>query len=199
VTELVTGVDLVQWQLRVAANEPLAFTQEDVRTNGHAIECRITSEDPRKGFLPSTGRIGQLDLPSGPGVRWDGGIAVGYEVSLYYDPMLAKLIVHAADRASAIDRMRRALAELRVVGIDTSTPFHERVMQEPDFQAGNLDIGYLESHADLLAEPPDEEAVLAATLAAALVEDEERRRRAITRIGTDGARPSAWRTVGWRV
>src|SRR5690625_614613 len=182
VTELVTGIDLVQWQLRVAAGERLAFSQDDVRLDGHAIECRITSEDPRNGFLPSTGRIELLQVPAGPGVRWDSGVAEGSEVSLYYDPMLAKLIVHGPDRTTAIERMRRALGELRIVGIETSVPFHERVMEEPDFREGRVDIRYLEKHPDLLDSPPDETALRAAALAAALLEEEERQRRAVRRI-----------------
>src|SRR5262249_56491666 len=101
VTEFVTGIDLVQWQIRVAAGEALPFRQEDIVPRGWAIECRITSEDPANGFLPSTGRISYLRLPSGPGVRWDGGIEVGSEVGLFYDPMLAKLIVHAPTREAA--------------------------------------------------------------------------------------------------
>jgi acetyl-CoA carboxylase biotin carboxylase subunit len=120
VTELTTGLDLVAWQLRVASGEPLGFGQDDVAVDGHAIECRITSEDPYHGFLPSTGVVTHLQLPSGPGVRWDGGIQVGFEVSLHYDPLLAKLIVHAPNRESAIARMARALDELVVVGVDTT-------------------------------------------------------------------------------
>src|SRR5690606_23471124 len=112
VTELVTGIDLVEWQLRVAGGEPLPFRQEDIGIQGHAIECRITSEDPANGFLPSTGTITHLSLPTGPGVRWDGGILEGTEVTLHYDPLLAKLIVHGTDRAHAIERMKRALSEL---------------------------------------------------------------------------------------
>src|SRR5690606_28615049 len=126
--------------------ERLDIRQDEIEIKGHAIECRITSEDPRQGFLPSTGRIEYLSTPAGPGVRWDGGIATGYEVSLYYDPLLGKLIVHAPDRATAIERMQRALAELRVVGIETSVPFHRLVMTEPDFRAGEIDIRYLEKH-----------------------------------------------------
>ncbi|HLA14856.1 MAG TPA: acetyl-CoA carboxylase biotin carboxylase subunit, partial [Gemmatimonadaceae bacterium] len=109
VTELVTGIDLVQWQLRIAAGERLPFQQEDISPRGWAIECRITSEDALNGFLPSTGRISHLHLPSGPGVRWDGGIESGSEVGLYYDPMLAKLIVWGENRDQAVRRMRRAL------------------------------------------------------------------------------------------
>jgi acetyl-CoA carboxylase biotin carboxylase subunit len=203
VTELVTGIDLVQWQIRVAAGEALPFRQEDVGWTGHAIECRITSEDPANGFLPSTGRIQVLEIPSGPGVRWDGGITPGYEVGLFYDPMLAKLIVHGSTREQAIERMKRALGELRVVGVDTSVPFHLRVMDEPDFRAGRLDIKYLETHeAALLDGAQDEDRVRIAALAAALLEEETRSRRTAQRA-QPGAAPAAggsrWRgRTGWR-
>lgn len=201
VTELVTGIDIVQWQIRIAAGEPLPFGQDDVRLEGHAIECRITSEDPANGFLPSTGRIALLQVPAGPGVRWDGGVMEGGDVSLFYDPMIAKLIVHASDRAQAIDRMRRALSELRVVGIETSTLFHRRVMDEPDFQAGHFDIRYIEAHPGLLTPEPGEETVVAAAVAAALLEEEQRRRRSVRRIGAvagEGAPASRWRGGGWK-
>ncbi|HYR11750.1 MAG TPA: acetyl-CoA carboxylase biotin carboxylase subunit [Longimicrobium sp.] len=201
VTELVTGVDLVQWQIRIAAGEALPFTQDDVRIEGHAIECRITSEDPANSFLPSTGRIQNLVVPSGPGVRWDGGIVPGFEVGLSYDPMLAKLIVYAPTRIAAIDRMKRALLELRVEGVDTAVPFHLRVMDEPDFRAGNIDIKYLDTHADLLATEPDEALLRAAAVAAALLEEERRNQRAVPRVAAStAAGGSAWRgrTGGWR-
>jgi len=203
VTELVTGVDLVQWQIRIAAGEALPFTQDDVRWQGHAIECRITSEDPANSFLPSTGRIRNLVVPSGPGVRWDGGITPGFEVGLSYDPMLAKLIVHAPTRIQAIERMKRALLELRVEGVDTAVPFHLRVMDEPDFRAGTIDIKYLDTHQDLLAVEPDEALLRAAALAAALLEEERRNQRAVPRVQTSAsgtAGGSAWRgrTGGWR-
>jgi acetyl-CoA carboxylase biotin carboxylase subunit len=200
VTELVTGVDLVQWQIRVAAGEALPFTQDDVSFDGHAIECRITSEDPFNSFLPSTGRIAELTVPTGPGVRWDGGIAVGVEVGLSYDPMLAKLIVHAPSRIEAVERMKRALLELRVDGVDTSVPFHLRVMDEPDFRAGRLDIRYLETHDGLLAAGPSDEDVRVAALAAALLEEERRQMRSVARPAA-GAAPSGgsgWRRMGWR-
>jgi acetyl-CoA carboxylase biotin carboxylase subunit len=198
VTELVTGIDLVQWQLRVAGGERLDFAQADVRWDGHAIECRITSEDPANGFLPSSGRIELLRTPAGPGVRWDGGVEEGDDVSLYYDPMLAKLIVHAPTRAGAIARMRRALGELRVVGVETSAPFHRRVLDEPDFAAGQIDIRYLERHDDLLGSGTAEESVRAAALAAAMLAEEERQRSAVPRIDRDGAGASRWRDTGWR-
>ncbi len=198
VTEMVTGIDLVQWQIRIAAGERLPYTQDDIRLDGHAIECRINAEDPRNGFLPSAGRIEMLDIPTGPGVRWDGGIGEGYEVSLFYDPMLAKLIVHAPTRAEAIQRMERALAELRVTGIETTASFHARVMREADFRAGHLDIAYLEKHPDLMAEPVDEATLRVAALAAALLEEEQRRRRAVRRIETSAVGGGGWRPRGWR-
>jgi acetyl-CoA carboxylase biotin carboxylase subunit len=203
VTELVTGVDLVQWQIRVAAGEAIPFTQDEITWEGHAIECRITSEDPGNSFLPSTGRIGNLTIPTGPGVRWDGGIATGVEVGLFYDPMLAKLIVHAPTRIEAIERMKRALLELRVEGVDTSVPFHLRVMDEPDFRAGRLDIRYLENHeTELLAPSVDDATIRAVALAAALLEEERRTQRTVARPrGSGEARGgSAWRGAagGWR-
>jgi acetyl-CoA carboxylase, biotin carboxylase subunit len=198
VTELVTGVDLVQWQIRIAAGEALPLQQEEVRWAGHAIECRITSEDPFNSFLPSTGRIQMLDVPTGPGVRWDGGIARGYEVGLHYDPMLAKLIVHAPTRAEAIERMKRALGELRLVGVDTSVPFHLRVMDEPDFRAGDLDIRYLETHeAELLAPVDDEDRLRIAALATALLEEEARSRRSVPRPKPGTAGRGGWAGRGW--
>ncbi len=198
VTELVTGLDLVQWQLRIAGGELFPLRQQDIRLQGHALECRITSEDPANHFLPSTGRIERLALPGGPGVRWDGGIADGYEVSLFYDPLLGKLIAYAPTREAAIERMRRALAELRIVGVETSAPFHRRVMEEPEFRAGAIDITYLERHAELLEPEPPDESVRAAALAAALLEEQQRRERAVRRIGGDGAPRGGWRELGWR-
>ncbi|HET6761464.1 MAG TPA: acetyl-CoA carboxylase biotin carboxylase subunit, partial [Gemmatimonadaceae bacterium] len=130
VTELVTGIDLVQWQLRIAAGEKLPFRQEELSPHGWAIECRITSEDASNNFLPSTGRIEHLHLPSGPGVRWDGGIESGGEIGRYYDPLLAKLIVWGSDRAQAVTRMRRALVDLIIQGVETSRDFHVRVMDD---------------------------------------------------------------------
>jgi acetyl-CoA carboxylase biotin carboxylase subunit len=175
VTELVMGLDLVQWQIRVAAGEALPFAQKDFTPRGWAIECRITSEDPANGFLPSTGRIEYLHVPSGPGVRWDGGIEAGSEVGLHYDPMLAKLIVHAPTRALAIARMRRALHELTIDGIESSRGFHLRVMDDPEFQRGDISIQWLEQRvASLTAPARDPETLRLAAIAAALVAHDER-------------------------
>ncbi len=175
VTELVMGLDLVQWQLRIAAGEQLPFGQREFTPRGWAIECRITSEDAFNGFLPSTGRIDYLHLPTGPGVRWDGGIESGSEIGLYYDPMLAKLIVHAPTRALAIARMRRALLELTIDGVETSRGFHLRVLDHPEFQSGDISIQWLEDRLPELTKPSeDDDAVRLAAVTAALIAHEER-------------------------
>src|SRR3954471_13247930 len=140
VTELVTGLDLVQWQLRIAAGEKLPFKQKDIGPRGWAMECRITSEDPANNFLPSTGHITYLHVPTGPGVRWDSGVEVGSDVGLFYDPMLAKLIVWADNREHAIERMHRALLELTIEGVETARDFHLRVMEDAEFRAGKISI-----------------------------------------------------------
>jgi acetyl-CoA carboxylase biotin carboxylase subunit len=198
VTELVTGLDLVDLQLRVASGEPLGFAQEDVRLLGHAIECRITSEDPYGGFLPSTGTLSHLEIPSGPGVRWDGGVQRGHEVTLHYDPLLAKLVVFAPDRARAVARMARALDELLVVGVETSAPYLRSVMDEPDFARGDLSIAYVEDHPDLLEGGACEGDLAALALAGALLEEEYRERHRAARIAPAGGNGmGAWRASGW--
>ena len=184
VTELVMGLDLVQWQIRIAAGEALPFAQTDFTPRGWALECRITSEDPSNGFLPSTGQVQHLHLPSGPGVRWDGGIEAGSDVGLYYDPMLAKLIVHASDRPRAIARMRRALLELIIDGIETSRAFHLRVLDHPDFLNGDISIQWLEQKMDELTAPTNDRATLRlAALASALITHEDRVGASPTREG----------------
>ena len=175
VTELVTGIDLVQWQIRIADGERLPFRQEDIVPRGWAIECRITSEDPANGFLPSTGRISYLHLPAGPGVRWDGGIEVGSEVGLFYDPMLAKLIVHAPTREAAVERMHRALLELTIEGVESSRDFHLRVMEDAEFRAGAIEIQWLERRLDSLTRvQPPEGLTRRAAIVAALIADRDR-------------------------
>jgi acetyl-CoA carboxylase, biotin carboxylase subunit len=175
VTELVTGIDLVQWQLRVAAGERLPFRQEDIVPKGWAIECRITSEDPANGFLPTTGRIGYLGVPGGPGVRWDGGIGVGSEIGLHYDPMLAKLIVWAPTRDEAIARMHRALLELTIEGVATSRDFHLRVMEDAEFRRGDIEIQWLEQRLESLTRtPPPPQGALIAAVAAVLLAERDR-------------------------
>ena len=188
VTELVTGIDLVHWQLRIASGARLPFRQEDIVPRGWAMECRITSEDASNNFLPSTGRIEHLHLPSGPGVRWDGGIESGSEVGLYYDPMLGKLIVWGADREQAVTRMRRALVDLIILGVETSRDFHIRVMDDAEFRRGDIDIQWLERRlASILERRPPEEATRVAAIAGALLADRDRS----TRGGTGGSGASS--------
>jgi acetyl-CoA carboxylase biotin carboxylase subunit len=144
VTEMVVGLDLVREQIRVAWGEPLSFSQSDVHMRGAAIECRIYAEDPEGGFLPSPGRITGLATPSGPGVRDDSGIYVGWAVPVYYDPLLAKLCVWAETREGAIDRLARALDEYAVAGVKTSLPFFRDLVRDPAFRRAEFDTGFIE-------------------------------------------------------
>jgi acetyl-CoA carboxylase biotin carboxylase subunit len=175
VTELVFGVDLVREQLRIAGGEPMRVHAGVLHPRGHAIECRITAEDPLNDFLPATGVLSYLRVPGGTGVRWDGGVESGNEVSLFYDPLLAKLVVWGESREAAIARMRRALRELVIVGVPTAQAFHLRVMDDPEFRRGDVDIGYLErAGARLAAAAAPEAHARAVAVAAALLADERR-------------------------
>jgi acetyl-CoA/propionyl-CoA carboxylase biotin carboxyl carrier protein len=149
ITELVAGVDIVRAQIQIAAGERLEFSQDEIRLQGHAIECRINAEDVANGFLPSPGTITVYREPSGPGVRVDSGVTAGSEISPLYDPMIAKLIVRGADRADAIGRMLRALGEFEIVGVKTLIGFHKALLSHPCFQAGETCHGIVES--ELLA------------------------------------------------
>ena len=151
VTEMVTSLDLVAEQIRVAAGEPLSFTQADIERRGHSIECRINAEDATRGFLPSPGTITLLRAPGGPGVRWDGGYESGDEISQYYDNLVGKLVVWAPDRARAVQRVVRALRELRVEGIATTVPAHLALIEHPDFVAGAHSTKWVEEEIDLAA------------------------------------------------
>lgn len=144
ITELVTGVDIVAEQLRIARGRQLSYTQEQIKINGHAIECRINAEDPFNGFMPSTGRITHAILPTGPGVRVDTGVYPGFEITPFYDPMIAKLIVWGETRGQAILRMRRALEEYRIVGVRTNIPFHQTLMDSHRFMGGQFDTRFVE-------------------------------------------------------
>ncbi|RYX84334.1 acetyl-CoA carboxylase biotin carboxylase subunit [bacterium] len=143
VTEEITGIDLIQEQLRVAAGEPLRFTQEDITFEGHAIECRLTAEDPNKNFQPSAGTIVHFDPPGGRGVRVDSHLFGGYQMPPFYDSLLAKIIVHAPTRAEAIAKMERALLETRLEGIATTRDFHLRILENEYFQRGELSTDFL--------------------------------------------------------
>jgi acetyl-CoA carboxylase biotin carboxylase subunit len=143
VTELVTGIDLVREQIMVSSGQSLSFTQADINWRGHAIECRVYAEDPDNNFLPSPGRITHLSVPAGAGIRDDGGVSEGAEVSIYYDPMISKLAAWGRDRHEAIDRLRRALDEYAVGGIKTTLPFFREIVRDAEFIAGRLDTGFI--------------------------------------------------------
>jgi acetyl-CoA carboxylase biotin carboxylase subunit len=191
VTELVYGVDLVREQLRIAAGEPMRTHGGWMHPRGWAMECRITSEDPANAFLPSTGRIAYLRVPGGPGVRWDGGMDVGNEVTLHYDSLLGKLIVWAPDRRQAITRMRRALDELVIIGVATNQGFHRRLLEDAEFRAGEIDIQFLDRRTDLVEPAPDDDELVRLAVTAALAEDERRRRRRPV-AAEDGRGRDAW-------
>src|SRR5882672_3450421 len=143
ITEMVTGIDLIKEQIKIAAGESLAFRQEDIVHTGHAIECRINAEDPET-FAPSPGTITTFHLPGGPGVRVDTAAHPECRISPYYDSMIAKLITRGNNRMEAISRMRRSLEVMVVEGIRTNLPLHRRILNDPDFIRGNLHTGYLE-------------------------------------------------------
>ncbi|MBI1792560.1 MAG: acetyl-CoA carboxylase biotin carboxylase subunit [Chloroflexi bacterium] len=165
VTELVVGLDLVQWQIRVAAGERFPFTQKDFSQRGHAIECRVYAEDPASGFLPSTGKLLQYIEPRGPGLRVDSGFAAGSEVTHFYDPLLAKLIVHAEDRSSAIQRMQSALRDFIAHGVTTNIDFMQDVLAHDDFQNGDVSTRWVETKFNWQPAEPSVEALIAAALA----------------------------------
>ncbi|MCU0293463.1 MAG: acetyl-CoA carboxylase biotin carboxylase subunit [Thermoanaerobaculaceae bacterium] len=144
VTEMITGVDIVAAQLRIAAGEKLWFDQEDVTFTGHAMECRIYAEDPDNGFAPCPGRIASLHEPSGPGIRNDNGMYEGLDISIFYDPLISKLVSHAPTRLQSIERMLRALKEFKIGGIKTNIPYFMRIFADADFRAGAIDTSFLD-------------------------------------------------------
>jgi acetyl-CoA carboxylase biotin carboxylase subunit len=195
VTELVTNFDLVREQFQVAAGQKLSFTQDDVSWEGHAIECRVYAEDPDNNFFPSPGTITYLREPSGPGIRLDSGVSLNAEVSIYYDPMIAKLAVWGRTRQAAIERLRRALDEYEVGGITTTLPFFRRVALDDEFIAGNLDTGFIArfNAREAAAEPqaPDVVESDMAVIAAALYQARQQKQT---------ARPNASSTVSrWKM
>jgi acetyl-CoA carboxylase, biotin carboxylase subunit len=193
VTEWLTGRDLVRDQIRIAAGEPLGFTQDDVKLRGAAIECRIAAEDPYNNFLPSLGRIDFVSEPSGPGVRVDSSIFSGVQIPYFYDPMLAKLICFAEDRTAAIERMKRALREYLIIGVETNIPFHLQLLDDPRFVAGDVHTGFLDNEFKMAERPgaADEDAI--ALLVAAILSHERRATNGAAPVRTDG---SAWRDAG---
>ena len=149
VTEMITGVDLVRQQLRVGSGEKLDITQDDIKIQGHAIECRINAEDP-KTFMPSPGLVTLWHSPGGPGIRVESHVYSGYKVPPYYDSMIGKLIAHGSDRDAAFARMRNALTEIVIEGIKTNVPLHQEIFQHAAFQKGGTDIHYLEKRLGLV-------------------------------------------------
>jgi acetyl-CoA carboxylase biotin carboxylase subunit len=196
VTEMVTGIDIVKQQIRIAAGETLPFRQADVTFKGATLECRIYAEDPDRKFLPSPGRILALSVPGGPGIRDDSGIYAGYEVSIHYDPLLSKLVAWGASRHEAVQRMTRALGEYKVVGIKTTIPFYQRIMHHPDFLKGNVTTSFIDEifdSSDAARQHPFQEI---AFIAAAIWEME------FASSGTVSPKPavarSGWRSLSWK-
>lgn len=200
VTELVTGIDLVREQIRVAWGEKLSFTQDEISWDGHSIECRVYAEDPENNFLPSPGKITRLRVPQGGGVRDDGGIYEGSEISIYYDPMISKFAVYGRDREEAVGRLRRALREYEVGGIKTTLPFFREIVEDEEFIAGKLDTGFIERFNERRknAEPPaaaemvvEDMALIAAALAYG-----NRQKPNISETPKDSQTQSRWAIAG---
>lgn len=195
VTEMVTGVDIVKTQLAIAAGEKLPFAQKDLSQRGHAVECRIYAEDPAANFLPSAGKILFLREPRGPGVRLDGGIYGGYDVTVHYDPILAKLITWGTDRDEARRRMAEALREYVIVGIRTTVPFLRDVIDHPAYVAGETNTGFIADHfAAWREELP--EGMLEVALAAAAAAELAGGPAGFSADGPHAAAPTPWQTVG---
>jgi len=192
VTELVYGVDIVRMQFKIAQGHHLSLPERALTPRGWAMEARITAEDPFNNFLPAGGRITEYRVPTGPGVRWDGWIERGVEVPLFYDSLLGKLIVWAETRERCIKRMRRALEDLIVVGVPTSKEFHQRVMREPHFMKGEIDVGYYDKIGKaLLEQAPPGQLVEDAAVTAALLENERRAHPEVAKPEA-GAQADGW-------
>jgi 3-methylcrotonyl-CoA carboxylase alpha subunit len=199
VTELVTGQDLVEWQLRVAAGEPLPLAQDELRQQGHAIEVRLYAEDPEAGFLPGSGRLERLRLPEpGEHVRIDSGVVEGDAVTIFYDPMIAKLIVHDSDRAAALARLREALAGCEIGGPKSNIEFLERLVRHPAIVEATIDTGYLDRHLDEFMPAPVLDAGLLHAAAVAQLLADERQALASAAVSSDPSSP--WAIAdGWRL
>ncbi|OGO21734.1 MAG: acetyl-CoA carboxylase biotin carboxylase subunit [Chloroflexi bacterium RBG_16_51_16] len=195
ITEMVTGVDIVAEQIRIARGRQLSYTQEQISINGHSIECRINAEDPYNNFLPSTGRITHSLLPTGPGVRVDSGVYPGFEITPFYDPLIAKLIVWGETRAQAILRMRRALEEYRIVGVRTNIPFHQTMMDSHRFMGGQYDTRFVEERFSMnRSEDGSNDSEIAAILATLVAHQQIERSAQIVRRGERDV--SNWKWVG---
>jgi acetyl/propionyl-CoA carboxylase alpha subunit len=195
VTELVSGVDIVKEQLRIASGRAMRYSQEDIKIKGWAMECRVCAEDPYDNFLPSTGCITGLQEPTGPGVRVDSGIYEGFDVSLYYDPLISKLSVWGETRGEAILRMRRALEEYRITGVKTNIPFHQQIVNNTEFIYGQIDTTFVENRFDM--QPTDgRNLARAAAIAAAMVAHERRPSTSAVPSGEQTPASSSWKIAG---
>ena len=196
ITEAVTGVDIVKEQIRIARGRQLSYKQEDIQTTGWAIECRVNAEDPYTNFMPSTGRITHMLLPTGPGVRVDTGVYPGFEISPYYDSLISKLIVSAKTRAEAILRMRRALEEYKIVGVRTNIPFHQNLLASHRFMAGQFDTRFIEERFSMEAADTSREVLpdVAAILATLVAHQQTQRSAHIIQRGKRDT--SNWKWVG---
>ncbi len=192
VTEMVTGIDLVHEQLRIAAGKKLALKQSDIRRTGHAIECRIYAEDPENNFLPSVGKIQRLREPAGPGVRVDSGVYQGYEVPVFYDPLIAKLLTWAPDRKFAIQRMRRALLEYSITGVRTTIPYLSKVMEDTRFQSGEFDTHFIQETPSTAVKKHKDEIKLAGIIGALVYHTEGQNRSVQTAQGDLSLNPWKW-------
>lgn len=194
VTEVITGVDIVAEQMRIARGRQLSYKQADIQLRGHGIECRINAEDPYNGFLPSTGRITHSLLPTGPGVRIDTGVYPGFEITPFYDPMIAKLIVWGETRGQAILRMRRALEEYRIVGVRTNIPFHQTMMDSHRFMGGQYDTRFVEERFSMPraeAEPQTDHPEIAAVFATLVAHQQ-------TQLSAEFVMPSERDASNWK-
>lgn len=200
VTEMVTGIDIVSEQIRIARGRPMRYNQDEIQSKGWAIECRINAEDPYNNFLPSTGQVSYSLLPSGPGIRIDTGVYPGFEVSPYYDALISKLIVWGDTRAEAVLRMRRALEEYKLIGVHTNIPFHQHLMDSHRFMAGQYDTRFVEERFEMDPDgfknsPLANVAAVVATLVA-----HQHAQRAAQIIKTDKSKISNWkRSTGWKL
>jgi len=200
VTEMVTGIDLVKEQIRVANGEKIGFSQDDVAMNGSALECRIYAEDPGNNFFPSPGTIRLLQTPSGPGIRDDSGVYEGWKVPIDYDPLISKLVAWGPTRKDAMDRMQRALREYRVEGIRTNLNFFLEVLNDPDFRNGQFDTGFIEKWMKkrIAPMPPSQTERDLAVLSAILAETERGTSSAKAAETDSTPEVSRWKTTGRR-
>ncbi len=196
VTEMVTGVDIVKEQIRIARGRKMRYSQEDIQLNGWAIECRINAEDPYSEFLPSTGHINSVITPSGPGVRVDTGVYAGFTITPYYDSLISKLICWGETRGEAILRMRRALDEFRILGVKTNIPFHQRILDSPRFIGGQFDTRFVEERFSMeqVDEPAANLDLIAAVMATLVAHRESQAASQIVRRGKRDT--SNWKWIG---